>query len=82
MPVAPPAASYEKKNTKQDYHQDVQLLPELIAIERFQKVLQSPIKLGHSAPTFLAWLKDSQIKLINIPDNEHQFWIRKQLIAK
>jgi hypothetical protein len=59
-----------------DYNGDVRLLPELIAIQEFQQLLQSPRK--DTAKTFLEWLTVNSIKLINIADGE-QFWLKKQL---
>ena len=72
-----PVRNLEQENTRPAYNQkDVRLLPELVAIAEFQKVLQTPQKFDHPTPTFLGWLKDCQIKLINLADKEC-FWLAK-----
>ena len=61
---------------KLDYDDEVRLLPEALAITEFtQKVLQSNKK---PKATFMEWLAEGNIKLINLPDST-QFWLKKQL---
>jgi hypothetical protein len=80
MPIVTPAESYEKSLLKLNYNREVRLLPEALAITEFtQKVLQSSKK---PKLTFLEWLSENNIKLINLPDSA-QFWLKKQtLLAK
>jgi hypothetical protein len=77
MPIAPPAENSKKSEPKVCDNLMVRLLPEAIAIQEFtQKVLQSPKK---PKLTFLEWLSEGNIKLINLPDSS-QFWLKKQLL--
>jgi hypothetical protein len=77
MPIAMLAENSEQRNEKRGYNrEDMRLLPEAIAIQEFtQKVLQSPKK---PKVTFLEWLSENNVKLINLPDSS-QFWLKKQL---
>ena len=80
MPIARDVESYGKDTKKLGYNQqEMLLLPELTAIERYTKLIHAPTKDTKPKPTFIDWLTANNVKLTNVPDSA-QHWLRKQLL--